>query len=83
MAKRKKKPEGQPLPAPALDSRSRDRHKPGSRRSVALPPQVYRQLQALAEQNNRPLNWELRLIVVRALTEVGLWPPPPQQQGEE
>jgi hypothetical protein len=52
-----------------------DRHKP--RQPIFLPPRLYAQLKALAEQNDRPISWEARRIVEQALREAGLWPPPP------
>ena len=51
-----------------------DRHKP--RRPIFLPPRLYAQLAALAEQNDRPISWEARRIVEQALRDAGLWPPP-------
>jgi hypothetical protein len=56
------------------DSRRGSRHKP--RRTVAYPPRLYEMLVVLAERNQRPINWEARLILERPLKEAGLWPPP-------
>ena len=53
---------------------STDRH--GPRRTISLRPDEYEQLQRLADRNNRPLLWQLRMILHEALREEGLWPPP-------
>jgi hypothetical protein len=53
-----------------------DRHK--LRKMLALPPRLHAQLAALAEQNSRPLSWEVRRILEQALRDAGLWPPPPE-----
>jgi hypothetical protein len=50
---------------------------------VSLTPKIYEQLQLLAEKNDRPLNWELRSIVLKALVAAGLWPPPSPSSPEE
>jgi predicted DNA-binding ribbon-helix-helix protein len=54
---------------------SADRH--GPRRTISLNPEEYQQLQALADRNNRPVLWQLRMILHQALKAEGLWPPPP------
>ena len=60
--------------APRKKSRKTDRHKP--RKLMHVDPLVHEQLKLLAEQNGRPASWELRRIIVKALEENGLWPPP-------
>ncbi len=75
MARKKPQPDEDPELPPASDpARSKDRHK--RRKMIPLPPRVFEQLQVAAERHNRPLSWQLRLIVVAWLEQEGLWPPP-------
>lgn len=53
----------------------KDRHT--SRVLVGIPGDVHRQLKKLAEKNGRPLTWELRALIVKALETAGLWPGTP------
>lgn len=79
MGRKKKTPENNDMPqAPEVEAqsdRSKDRHKP--RKTVALPPRIHELLQALAEHNTRPLNYELRLAVIAHLRAAGWYPSPP------
>ncbi len=54
-------------------TRPGSRHK--DRKMVALDPLVYQQLKLLAAQSDRTTRWQLRHLVVKALTDAGLWPP--------
>lgn len=77
MAKKKPTPEGAPIPSSdeaARGDRSKDRHRP--RRTVSVSPELYQALQALADQNGRPLSWEVRRILTEHLKAAGLWPLP-------
>lgn len=56
------------------DDHTKDRHKP--RRTVALAPSLYAQLEEFARRNHRPVLWQLRLILEAVLEQEGLWPPP-------
>lgn len=53
------------------------RHKP--RKPISFAPRLYEQLAKLAERNDRPISWEARAIIQRALEAEGLWPPPSGQ----
>lgn len=57
---RKKKSNGEDMPAAPAKPRTTDRHKP--RRTIAFKPSIYQRLQALATRNHRPLNWEAELM---------------------
>lgn len=43
---------------------------------VRVPPDLHALLKELAEQNSRPLSWELRLAITTHLRAAGKWPPP-------
>ena len=60
-------------PTARADESGADRH--AQRSMVRVPDDVYQQLKLLAEQNARPVTWELRLIITEALKKAGLWPP--------
>ncbi len=62
------------VPKPAETPKDADRHLPRS--MVSLPPDLHKQLKKLAKMNNRPLSWQIRLILVAELEKEGLWPPP-------
>jgi predicted transcriptional regulator len=49
-----------------------DRHR--SKAMVRLDDEVHAQLKKLAERNNRPLSWEIKSILIKALERAGLWP---------
>lgn len=75
MAKKKPQqtPENSDMPAVApnnVDARSGSRHKP--RKMLSLSPRQYELLTRLAKQNRRPVAWEGRIAVNRALVEAGL-----------
>jgi hypothetical protein len=65
MTPRKKKTEAGTEPAEG----KRHRH------MVGVDPIIHQQLKKLAEQNGRPLTWEIRRILIQRLEEAGLWPP--------
>lgn len=48
-------------------SRKNDRH--GAHRMVRLPMDLYEAIQTLAEANNRPITWEIRLAIRNHLTD--------------
>jgi hypothetical protein len=72
MAKRGRKPKEPSISANTETQGSRH----VDRNMVSLPTPLYQQLKQLAEENNRPLSWELRAMVMRCLAEAGRWPPP-------
>jgi predicted DNA-binding protein len=49
------------------NDRSKDRHRP--RRMVALDPDLYDRLKALADRNGRPVSWEIRLVLTKHVQE--------------
>jgi len=51
----------------------KDRHT--SRVLVGIPAEVHAQLKLLAARNDRPLTWEIRALLVKALEAEKLWPP--------
>jgi len=53
-----------------------DRHKP--RRTISFPVDLYDALSRLAEINERPLQWQVHLILKKVLVEEGLWPKDPK-----
>ncbi len=73
MARKKPQPD-QSEPMPPATSRAGSRHK--ARKMVALDPLVYQQLTLLASKSDRSTRGQLRHLVVNALAEAGLWPPP-------
>jgi hypothetical protein len=75
MGRKRKRPTEKPMPAAAASERTRDRHKPGSRKTIAFPPELYALLQQLADKNRRPLNWEARVMAEKHLRDAGLMPP--------
>ena len=52
--------------------RTTDRHKP--RRTISFPLDLYDALSKLAEKNQRPLQWQVHLVLKAALIKEGLWP---------
>lgn len=75
MAKKKPQqtPESADMPtvaADTADTRSGSRHKP--RKMLSLSPRQYELLTQLARRNRRPVAWEGRIAVNRALVEAGL-----------
>lgn len=53
--------------------RKGSRHAPRS--MISLPRDLYDQLKKLAGKNGRPINWEARMVIQKALEESSLWPP--------
>jgi hypothetical protein len=56
----------------ALDEPKKAERSP--RKMVPLTPDVFEALRRLAEQNERPVSWELRRILVAELERLGFWP---------
>lgn len=54
----------------AGDSRAGSRHKP--RKTISMTPRRYELLKQLAARNKRPINWEARIAIDKALVEAGL-----------
>jgi hypothetical protein len=60
---------------PRVDkSKTADRHV--DRRTVSFTTAMYRALGELAKREGRPVAWQGRMIIQKALEEAGLWPPP-------
>lgn len=70
MAPEKEKPRSRKKPP---KPRTADRHK--KRRMIGLHPREYDALKVLADRNNRPVLWQLRMILHDGLRAEGLWPP--------
>jgi hypothetical protein len=74
MAKKKQPQSGDktmPSGAPARSSdRKGSRHKP--RKMISLLPRHYEALKELARRNQRPIVWEARIAIAKALVEAGL-----------
>lgn len=61
--------------------RTGSRHKP--RKSISLSPMLYGQLEKLADRYERPIIWQIRIILREALRGEGLWPVPGQPDRDE
>lgn len=73
MARRKPQTPGEVAPIPAVQrAKPADRHKP--RRMVGLTPEEHDLLSHLAEKNQRPLLWELRIALANHFAANGLKP---------
>ncbi len=47
------------------------------RQSISLRSEDYELLRAMAEQNGRPMTWEIRMILRKAYRDAGSPPPAP------
>jgi len=65
MAKRK-----QPTDSPA-SGKKKASGKHGPRRTIAFSPEMYEQMQAIAERNGRPITWEFRRAIEAYLLREG------------
>jgi len=73
MASKRKKHEEEPI-TPAAEKKTGSRHK--KRNMVNVTSDIYERLVALAKHNNRPISWQLRMLLMKSLREEGYWPPP-------
>lgn len=70
-----------PVEAPATPApRSASRHK--DRRMVAFRDDIYQMATLLAFRGNRPLVRQVRIMLIQALREAGVWPPSPELLAE-
>jgi hypothetical protein len=67
MAKKRSK---KPMSATEAAEQTGSRHKP--RKMIAFSPRLYRRLQALAERNHRPVQWEAELAIEAHLEANGI-----------
>ena len=73
MGKKRRSGEGEPTDATAREGRSRQR----ARNMVDIPDDLYDQLRREAEENERPVAWQLRVILrAHFLRRQGKQPPP-------
>lgn len=75
MGRKRKNESAEPMPVTEAKSKTQDRHKPGSRRSIHLPPALYDLLKQLAEKHRRPINWEARIMAEEYVHKHGLQSP--------
>lgn len=66
--------------ASAPVDRNKSRHK--DRRMVAFRTDVYQMATLLALRGSRDLTRQVRIVMIAALREAGLWPPTPELIAE-